>query len=449
MTQRCPLVLFTVPILAFAASCLLDTKPITDGNASAAGSRAVEVLPTQATTPVTTTDTPDAGHDSAIVVPASNASIDAGMPVVTAPPPTASSGMADAGMATAMVPSMADAGNAKPPVQSCNAIGSYGLRAALDVTWGSTAWFDVGRGTAELSGVVHVDSIDPKTQAVSARFQACGLSLPALDSSALCSRYQLQLPAAVWDDGVLPEQKLDGSYSCDGSKCTLQLAPLSYAMGIELADVDGPWPELEDTSPAQFADDDSDGFPGVSVDVLSTASLASGQNACTTPNVPTAPTSSGPGRTGSSGNSGNGNSGMNKSGPQAPVTPAAVPTPIGRLQLGLRTQLTAAMQLSADCKLHEPTASDASLDLRSAGCFVMEGVDPASASAGCSEELRANFDETLPHYDALEKGEAPSSNTGPGTTKPAGKPSEGTVLKAVRFAPGTPVTCEQLRDSKL
>jgi hypothetical protein len=429
-------------MLAFAASCLLDTKPITDGSASAAGPQAVEMSWAPSTTPVATSDTPDAGRDSAIVVPPSNASSDAGSAIVTTPPPTASSGMADAGMPAAMTPSVADAGITKPPAASCSATGSYGLRAALDVTWDSTAWFDVGRGTAELYGVVHVESIDPQAQTVSAHFQACGLSLPALNSNALCSRYQLQLPANVWDDGKLPQQRLDGTYSCDGSKCSLQFMPLSYAMGIKLADVNGPWPELEDTSPAQFADDDGDGLPGVTVDVISAASL-SGQNACTTASVPTGPTSSGPG------NGGNGNGGNGKSGPQTPVTTAAPPAPIGGLQLGLRTQLTAAMELTSDCKLHEVKASGAALDLRSAGCFVMDGVDPTSANAGCSEELRANFDATLPHYVALEKGEAPSSSSGPGPAKPADKRSEGTLLKAIRFAPGTQVTCEQLRNSKL
>jgi hypothetical protein len=122
-----------------------------------------------------------------------------------------------------------------------------------------------------------------------------------------------------------------------------------------------------------------------------------------------------------------------------------VPTQLGQLLLALRTQLTAAMQLSSNCELQETTASDASLGLRAAGCFVTDGMDPSSATLGCSEELRAGYDETLPQYEVLEQGKAPK-DTGPGSGPSRKEPSAGTILKAVRFAPGTQVGCEEARD---
>jgi len=110
----------------------------------------------------------------------------------------------------------------------------------------------------------------------------------------------------------------------------------------------------------------------------------------------------------------------------------------------LRTQLTASLQLAPDCQLQESSASRASIALRAAGCFVMDGTDPATATLGCSEELRASYDETLPQYEALEEGKAPKGSApGPGSGR--GEDSKGTILKVVRFAPGTQVGCEQVR----
>jgi hypothetical protein len=85
-------------------------------------------------------------------------------------------------------------------------------------------------------------------------------------------------------------------------------------------------------------------------------------------------------------------------------------------------------------------ASDTSLDMRAAGCFVMSGADPMSANLGCSEELRASYDEILPQFEALEAGDTPRGSG----KKPV---SEGTALRVVRFAAGTQVSCEQVRNA--
>jgi hypothetical protein len=120
-----------------------------------------------------------------------------------------------------------------------------------------------------------------------------------------------------------------------------------------------------------------------------------------------------------------------------------MPTQIGRLLLGMRAQLTAAMRLAPDCKISDVVASDATLDLRSAGCFVTSGTNPTSASSECSEQLRTGIDQTLPSYEVLEAGEIPDlSNV---SNK---RPSAGTILKAVRFAPGSHVSCDQVRKAK-
>jgi hypothetical protein len=182
-------------------------------------------------------------------------------------------------------------------------------------------------------------------------------------------------------------------------------------LGIRLADEHGPWPELEDIIPSQFADDDADGFAGVSVDVTSLASVATAPNVCSASN-------------------GNGNGPPPGRGNPMTMQPATTPptaAPFGRLPLGLRTQLTAAMRLAPDCTLSDVTASDASVGLRAAGCFVTAGADPATASAGCSEEIQAEVDRSLPSYEVLDQGDLPSR--GAGNTKP----SAGTLLQVVRL----------------
>lgn len=440
MNRGNPFLRITTPALALVAGCLLDTKPITThelgattgpsvGNAGAGGS---DMSPAQ----------DSAGRDSATADPADAGARDAATPVVTTTPPPAASSVSDAGTVPPPATTPSDAGSTKPPSAQCDGLGSYGLRAALDVTWDATAWSDVGRGTAELYGLVQVDAIDPMTHALSASFRACGLTLPMLNSSALCSSYELQFPERTWETGDhLPAQKLAGTYECDGAACTLKLDPASYALGIRLKEPHGHWPKVEDTTLSQFSDDDADGFPGVSVDVVSVASLPSGQNGCTTGS------STGPSQGPGSGSQGPGNQGTQwPSTPGAPTTPTTpfVPTQIGQLLLGLRTQLTAAMRLSSDCELQETTASDASLGLRAAGCFVTEGTDRSTATLGCSEELRASYDDTLPQYEVLEKGKAPKGG-GPGAGPSRKEPSAGTLLKAVRFAPGTQVGCEEAR----
>ena len=124
------------------------------------------------------------------------------------------------------------------------------------------------------------------------------------------------------------------------------------------------------------------------------------------------------------GNRGPGNSGSSSQG----QTPATTPVSIGHLPVGLRAQLTAALQLSSDCTLRDAKASDATIDLRGAGCLAPQGSDPATTTSSCSDQLRARYDDVLPQYATPRKN--------PQTT-----------LNVVRFAPGTKVTCEQVRSA--
>lgn len=416
MTRHISFEPFVIPALAIVAGCFLDTTPLTPNEMSATSPALVDSgtppkTQTMQVSPVEATPE-DAGRDAAAPVVVA----DAGAPKAQDPTPPASTVTTPAG---SVQPSASNAGTPPPAVVRCDAVGSYGLRAAIDVTWDATPWSDVGRGTVELYGLMQVDSADPQTHATSAKFRACGLHLPLLSNSAVCSSYQLQIPESVWDKDMLPEQKLAGAYECAGGSCTLRLEPVSYSLGIRLADEHGPWPELESTKPSQFADDDGDGFAGVSVDIISLASVVTGSNDC----------------------SGNGNGPPAAPGRGGPMTmqPSAA-MPFGRLLLGLRTQLTAAMKLAPDCKLSDITASDATVGLRSAGCFVTAGADPMTATKNCTEESRAQVDSSLPSYKVLDKGRG-----GLGMGMGPVKPGTGTLLQVVKL-PAQP-DCDAVRSA--
>lgn len=323
----------------------------------------------------------------------------------------AAAAQADAGSApvAGRAGQFADAGCsvacAAPAAARCDAVGSYGLRMLAEVSWDTTTWVDSDRGPAEFFALLHVDSVDVQTHALAATLHACKLTLPEFDSSSACSRYQLQVPDAIWGDPSLPGEQLAGSYDCDTSGCSLRFDPVSSVRGITLSDAQGPWPEAGSTSPLQFPDDDSDNIAGVSVDIFSKASVAIPDTDC----------------------GGEGDD---------PISAEQ----IGRMPLGLRAQLRAALKLDATCTVSEPSASAASIDIRAANCLLE--VD-AITSPSCNEMYRNFIDESLPSYETLARGEEPSASDASDT-----EPSTGSVLQVVRFAPGEAASCEAVRAIK-
>jgi hypothetical protein len=344
------------------------------------------------------TGAPDAGATVAQTPIAGSGAMVAQTPVAGSGAPPAAGHASDAGCVAAC---------GAPAPSNCDALGSYGLRMTADVTWESTSGVDSGRGPFELYALLHVDEVDAQAGKLGATLRVCGLVLPTFTSSAACGSYQLQAPDSIWDQGSLAGLPLSGAYDCDASGCALRIEPASYLRGVELADVHGPWPEAGSTSESQFPDDDGDGVAGVSVDVLSSGSDGSGECEYWAA-VPAGLT---------------------------PTSPTAAPW--GRLPLGLRAQLTAALKLDPACSLSELSATAVSLGVRAAGC--LQAID-AGASAGCTEEIRAAFDESLPNYEVLGPGDVPAAD---GVRNK--KPSEGPILKALRFPAPAAISCEQVR----
>jgi hypothetical protein len=331
------------------------------------------------------------------------------------------------GAVDATVPATVDACsaacNVPPPPAACDPLGAYGLMVSADVDWDPTTWIDrAGRGPAQFFILAQIDTVDPQSHDLNGTGRVCGLTLPAMGSSLSCAPFEFDFAESTWEQSALPKLMLSGSYKCDSGRCVLQLDSTSYALGIALDPMHTTQPS-PNVSAAQFPDDDADGFPGVSVSVVTSSPLPAQSNpACAAARgyaCPAAPDGSVPAQGASQ-----------------------------RVLLGLRAQLAAAFELASDCRLDAVSGSMESVELRAAGCG-WESPDagmPWNAGAGtnsaCTDEYRSMIEDSLPHYHVLDTGETPSASGSCRDTAP----SAGTVVRAVRLPAGAgSVTCQQLR----
>ena len=428
--------------LSWGAACGFDTTPLGGGSAgtgsltgaAAAGSTSSAGLAPRpeagAAAPPSNSavSVPVAGVPGSVVAVGSagsgvtTPSAAAGSPA-TVPPPVATAGKP----APPAVPPVAGAsagGPAMPPAR-CDAVGSYGLRLRADVSWdvinGLTG---PGRGPVEIYMLLEVNDVDAQTGAVDATGRVCGLALPAMASPLNCNGYEFRFADKLWEQRDLPQLAWRGTQTCAAASCKLQLAPpLDYLLGIHLDPADSPWPGAGTTPLSQFRDDDGDSLPGVTADIISLA---------------TTPTNANPSCYPSSGSS----TGMSGSGAGGEA---------GRVMLGLRTKLEAALDLSAECRVTEATGALHSLELRAGGCMLETAWNPAQPAMGpmghadnaslCTDDVRAAMDYSLPSYRVLAAGEAPAT----GSTIRDVSPSRGSVLQAVRLGPGHKPSCDQVR----
>jgi hypothetical protein len=405
--------LSAVIVLTAASGCAFERAPIVPligqdaGAATATFDAAVDVEPSSPSTDAGQT-LPAQSPDAAPVMTA-----DAATPPSAAPDAQVPAIDAAAAPDAAAPPSdAAVSGDAAAPPVGCQGVGSYGLQFSLDLTWNSTSFADPGRGSAKVYALVEVQEVDPQSHAVTATGQLCGITLAPISADMGCSRYQIRFPDALWKLATLPMPKLVGEYTCSASGCTLKIDPTSYQLGIRLDPATAPWPGPGEADAKQFVDDDRDGLPGLSAEVMSLAPL---NRSCDS-----------------------------ASSEQMPV-PSMSAMAESRLLLAVRTQLTAAVELNADCSVRQASGGTGAIDLRSAGCvYPSSGSGPTqppgmSGSASCPAQVRATIDQSLPQFHALAAGEKPNSFS---------VASRGPELTTVRFAPGAAVTCEQVREAK-
>jgi hypothetical protein len=267
--------------------------------------------------------------------------------------------------------------------------GVYAIEVDVDAWWAdeadpTTPLLDPGRGKISVLYKSELKEPCADGSAANAVLHACDVRFPPLYADSLGGVVQLMLPEAMWSSHGMPG--FAGGVHATGFEPTdeVVLDPVIASFGIELATRGAAWPSFKDTpflacangkqGQDCFPDHDSDGHPGISVDVLVESA------------PPVAPY---PRRGGWR---------------YVPAPIDASPAFVGRgattLYLGLRSELSAGYSISSDCGGGVGTAQSSGVEMRVLDCAMMDG-KPCNAAG-------ATFvDQNVPVFHALAAGETP------------------------------------------
>ena len=326
---------------------------------------------------------------------------------------------------------------AEPVATVCDPRGYYALRISVDAAWngrsgGLAALTDDGRGKIHIYLLVNVDAIDADSGALQPSVRVCGVNLPPFYSSTLCESYQAWFPEEIWESASLPAPNVSGRYECAADGCVMSLWPSTYLFGMRMDNPEEAWPTAQQTPYLScpglpddncFADDDSDGEPGISIRVQ-TEGAAETAGMCR----------------------------------MYPFRGAPLNASIGaifggvrradRLHVGIRARVGGSVRFGADCGSAAGSAVVEYVNSRASGCYVQPGTfdlgapgGPAGPNEQCSEE-EANFiDLSMPVYQVLGAGEAPGGSR----MARDNTPSDGPTVSVARFATDIVPGCAEVR----
>lgn len=284
----------------------------------------------------------------------------------------------------------------------CEGAGVYAWKANVDVTWGgqSGGLFDLtddGRGIIEVVMRAVVKQVGPAGEFIG-EVTPCAAELPAFRSSVLCEAYQPTFPTVIWDVDKPLRVPVNGRFQCMSPGCSLTFDPATALVGIDLAEVDGPWPSASEaltfdcaagTGTACYPDLDADGRPGVSVTLPEGGFLPSAQDDCQRYRLRGAPLNANP----------------------LAIFDGVPRT--DRLHLGIRMRLGGSVRLSPDCTGGDGLGVAEFVQSRAAGCMVEEGTGnlfqtPAGPNDPCDDAQGDFMNDNLPTYNILRVGQRPS-----------------------------------------
>lgn len=323
---------------------------------------------------------------------------------------------------------------------TCDTVGSFAVRAAIDVVWGGRGIGALGDITDDGRGLIDIRLLETvkkvgATNDFVAEVRACQVVLPAFRSSVLCEAYQPLFPDVIWDSPAAPRWDTNGHYQCPNPGCILSFEALTGLIGIELSDAAAPWPMAgtsasltcaSGTGTACYPDHDADGKPGISIELAKGGTLPAKPGATTC-------TSGYPFRA-------------------APLNanPLAILGGVrrtDRILLGTRVRLGGSGRIADDCNSGTGDGIAEFVESRSAGCFVQEGTaDPFGMPAGpdqaCNAMEATFLDENLPIYTILRAGATPDAMLKLDDTAP----SAGPRFSLRRLGgPGDAVNCADVR----
>jgi hypothetical protein len=330
------------------------------------------------------------------------------------------------------------------PTTQCDPSGSYGMRITVDAAWDGrdsalAALTDDGRGPIQIYYLAEVASVDAASRAVQGQGRVCGITLPQFYSTTLCESYQPQFPNSIWESSKLEQPPLEGHFECGTQGCVLSTGPSTFLYGIRLDNPEAQWPTAQQTRSLRcknqpnmscFPDDDDDGHPGLTVTLL-TQGMAPP--------------------------SGGGCEGRGYSYRAAPLSGSVAAIFDGvrrtdRIQLGVRGRVGMSVRFGEDCTTGMGSAVAQYVNSRATGCLVQEGTFdllgdrfPAGQNEACTAS-EANFiDLSMPEYQVLEAGQAPTQTM----SRHNVQPSQGPTVSVVRFGTaGMSVDCDMVRQAK-
>lgn len=323
----------------------------------------------------------------------------------------------------------------KPPkegVCKSKAPGIYAMRTEVDVYWrdenNSPTLYDPGRGKIEIFFKGELSEICEDGTGGKGVINACGTTVPPLLADATCGVIQIVFPNEMWDQPTIPHFTTVGSTTGFGVDDTLTIAKAAGLVGIDLPDVNQPWPTFNETVTFTcadgkkgadcFPDHDMDGNPGITVKLQQDGTPSGQPYQCISPwhYIP-APTSV-----------------LGALDPNAGATDTYI---------GLRTRIGGSGKIGADCMSGAGAAEADGFDSRLFDCKLKNGMPCLAADSQF-------VDKNLPNYKVLQVGETPPAAwVHPRAEADAlldRTPSKGPRSSVVRIGDlDQSVSCEQIR----
>lgn len=157
------------------------------------------------------------------------------------------------------------------PTTGCDFTGTFAVRGALDVTWDGTSIANflpvIAPGTGELT-IATLFEVRSEGGSFVATVRACDADIPSFSSDTIMEQYAARFRLPMWDAPGMPSWPLQLHADCFEMGCPLKSDGLNALLGVDLPQPDAAWPTDRKDPQLSFPDQDGDGQPGLTLDML-------------------------------------------------------------------------------------------------------------------------------------------------------------------------------------
>lgn len=162
----------------------------------------------------------------------------------------------------------------------CNVNGTWGMKVSVDVSWGSIDQIlQPHSGQILQWSILTLSQVPSKpTEFLAKNVRVCGIEVPDFQGVDFAGHEWYGLKFAnktIWDSTKMPTFDGTGRVTNLYAGADIEFDALAILTGVRLNAPNGAWPDDETTlingTDGTFADDDSDGFPGVTLTAKSGA----------------------------------------------------------------------------------------------------------------------------------------------------------------------------------